>query len=66
VRRRGLATAVTAALLDDSRTRGISTVFLSAGDADVARIYARLGFRPVGTAYIAERAPDQNQPTSAR
>ena len=28
---------------------------LSAGDEDVARVYARLGFRRVGTALIAER-----------
>jgi ribosomal protein S18 acetylase RimI-like enzyme len=53
-RRRGLAFAVTAALVADARSRGIATVFLSAGDADVARIYARLGFRSVGTALIAE------------
>ncbi|MGY0023925.1 GNAT family N-acetyltransferase [Streptomyces sp. cg35] len=48
-RRRGLGLAVTAALV----ASGGSTVFLSAGDDDVARIYARLGFRPVGTAMIA-------------
>lgn len=29
-------------------------VFLSAGDDDVARVYARLGFRRIGTALIAE------------
>jgi predicted GNAT family acetyltransferase len=29
-------------------------VFLSATDAAVARIYARLGFREIGTALIAE------------
>ncbi|MCP3817640.1 GNAT family N-acetyltransferase [Streptomyces sp. A3M-1-3] len=55
-RRRGLALAVTAALVADARARGIGTVFLSAGDEDVARIYARLGFRPVATALIAEPA----------
>ncbi|MEV6653808.1 GNAT family N-acetyltransferase [Streptomyces sp. NPDC051219] len=55
-RRRGLALAVTAALAADARARGITTVFLSAGDEDVARIYARLGFRPVATALIAEPA----------
>jgi len=56
-RRRGLAYAVTAALVADARSRGVETVFLSAGDEDVARIYARLGFRHVGTALIAEPAP---------
>jgi ribosomal protein S18 acetylase RimI-like enzyme len=53
-RRRGLALAVTAALIADARSRGVETVFLSAGDDDVARIYARLGFRRMATALIAE------------
>ncbi|MFD7609583.1 GNAT family N-acetyltransferase [Streptomyces sp. NPDC059828] len=53
-RRRGLGIAVTAALVEDARARGVSTVFLSAGDEDVARIYARVGFRHIGTALIAE------------
>jgi len=55
-RRRGLAHAVTAVLVADARSRGIETIFLSAGDDDVARIYARLGFRSVATALIAEPA----------
>ncbi|WP_406068375.1 GNAT family N-acetyltransferase [Streptomyces sp. NBC_01020] len=55
-RRRGLAAAVTAALVADARSRGAETVFLSAGDDDVARLYARLGFRRVATALIAEPA----------
>jgi ribosomal protein S18 acetylase RimI-like enzyme len=55
-RRRGLAHAVTAALVVDARSRGVETVFLSAGDDDVARIYSRLGFRRVATALIAEPA----------
>jgi ribosomal protein S18 acetylase RimI-like enzyme len=55
-RRRGLGLAVTAALVADARTRGVDTVFLSAGDDDVARIYGRLGFRRVATALIAEPA----------
>ncbi|MFJ2647098.1 GNAT family N-acetyltransferase [Streptomyces sp. NPDC087420] len=49
-RRRGLALAVTAALIHQSRTRGAHTTFLSATDPQVARIYTRLGFRPTGTA----------------
>ncbi|OIJ85264.1 GNAT family N-acetyltransferase [Streptomyces colonosanans] len=53
-RRRGLAHAVTAVLVADARSRGVETIFLSAGDDDVARIYARLGFRSVATALIAE------------
>lgn len=54
-RRQGLALAVTAALVTDALARGARTVFLSAGDEDVARVYARLGFRRVGTALIADR-----------
>ncbi|MFG2617931.1 GNAT family N-acetyltransferase [Streptomyces sp. NPDC048507] len=53
-RRQGLALAVTAALIGLARRRGARTVFLSAGDEDVARIYGRAGFRRVGTALIAE------------
>lgn len=52
-RRRGHGAAVTAALVDHARAAGIRTIFLSAGDADVARIYRRLGFLEVGTAMIA-------------
>ncbi|MER7468490.1 GNAT family N-acetyltransferase [Streptomyces sp. NPDC097981] len=55
-RRRGLALAVTAALVADARSQGAETVFLSAGDDAVAQIYARLGFRRIGTALIAEPA----------
>ncbi|MEV8475799.1 GNAT family N-acetyltransferase [Streptomyces sp. NPDC051173] len=56
-RRRGLALAVTAALVADARQRlGTKTVFLSAGDDDVARVYTRAGFRRIGTALIAEPA----------
>jgi ribosomal protein S18 acetylase RimI-like enzyme len=53
-RRQGLGAAVTAALATDALCRGVQTVFLSASDEDVARIYARLGFRRIGTAMIAE------------
>ncbi|MFJ9644873.1 GNAT family N-acetyltransferase [Streptomyces sp. NPDC004244] len=57
-RRQGLALAVTAALVSDAVARGVRTVFLSAGDGAVARIYARAGFRTVATALIAEPAQD--------
>lgn len=53
-RRQGLALGVTAALVAQALGGGATTVFLSAGDEDVARIYARAGFRRVGTALIAE------------
>lgn len=55
-RRQGLGLAVTAALVADARSRGVETLFLSAGDDDIARIYARLGFRRIATALIAEPA----------
>jgi ribosomal protein S18 acetylase RimI-like enzyme len=55
-RRQGLGAAVTAALAADARARGIETIFLSATDDVVARVYARTGFRPIGIAMIAEPA----------
>ena len=47
-RRRGLGAAVTSTLVADALERGVTTVFLSADDDDVARVYARVGFRQVG------------------
>ncbi|WP_137988772.1 GNAT family N-acetyltransferase [Streptomyces vilmorinianum] len=55
-RRRGLGLAVTAALVADARAQGVETVFLTATDETVARLYGRLGFRTIGTALIAEPA----------
>lgn len=52
---RGLASAVTRALVADAAEHGVRTLFLTAGDERVARIYGRLGFRRVGTGYVAER-----------
>ena len=49
-RRQGLGAAVTALLAGDALDRGVDTVFLSASDDAVARIYARIGFRAIGTA----------------
>jgi ribosomal protein S18 acetylase RimI-like enzyme len=57
-RRKGLGAAVTALLARDALERGVRTVFLSASDDAVARVYARIGFREIGTAMIAEPAPD--------
>jgi ribosomal protein S18 acetylase RimI-like enzyme len=54
VRRQGLGAAITALLVADARTHGARTVFLSAQDDAVARVYERLGFRRVGTACVAE------------
>jgi ribosomal protein S18 acetylase RimI-like enzyme len=55
-RRQGLGAAVTALLAADALERGVQTVFLSASDKSVARIYASIGFREIGTAVIAEPA----------
>ena len=55
-RRQGLGAAVTALLARDALDRGVATVFLSASDDAVARVYARIGFREVGLAMIAEPA----------
>jgi ribosomal protein S18 acetylase RimI-like enzyme len=52
-RRRGLGTAVTAALVDDARAAGLDTIFLSASSDEVARVYERLGFVRVGHAGMA-------------
>ena len=57
-RRRGLGGAVTAALARRALELGAGTVFLSAADERVARVYAKLGFTRVGTACVAE-SPDQ-------
>ena len=56
LRRRGLAAAVTARLAALASERGLSTVFLSAQDDDVARVYERIGFSRIGTAGLAEPA----------
>lgn len=53
-RRRGVGTAVTVALTRDALSRGVTTVFLSAGSAQVARVYEQVGFVRVGTACVAE------------
>lgn len=54
-RRPGLGAAVTVALVEDARDRGVETVFLTASSARVASLYEGLGFLPVGTGYVAER-----------
>jgi ribosomal protein S18 acetylase RimI-like enzyme len=55
-RRRGLGGAVAGALALAALDAGVDTVFLSAQDDVVARVYERVGFRRVGTAGIAEPA----------
>jgi ribosomal protein S18 acetylase RimI-like enzyme len=52
-RRRGLGAVVTGLLVEDARARGAETIFLTAGDDEIARVYGRLGFSRVGTSCIA-------------
>jgi ribosomal protein S18 acetylase RimI-like enzyme len=54
-RRRGLAAAVVRLLIADALRRGVETIFLTADDAAVARLYAGLGFREIATACVAEK-----------
>ncbi|MFF0294805.1 GNAT family N-acetyltransferase [Kitasatospora sp. NPDC004614] len=58
LRRQGLARRVTAQLVEHARATGIRTVFLSASDDAVARIYESVGFRRIATALIAEPAAE--------
>jgi predicted GNAT family acetyltransferase len=55
-RRQGVGAALTAALVADALDRGLGTVFLSAQDDAVARVYERVGFQRVGTACMASAA----------
>lgn len=55
-RKQGVGAALTHALVVDARRRGVQTIFLSAQDDAVARVYERVGFVRVGTACIAEAA----------
>ena len=53
-RRRGLGSAITRALVQAVRDRGVTTVLLSAASDDAASIYRQVGFEDVGTACILE------------
>jgi ribosomal protein S18 acetylase RimI-like enzyme len=54
MRRRGLAAAVTSALVEDAFSRGVELVLLSAQSDAVAAVYERVGFRRIGSAGAAE------------
>lgn len=60
-RRQGLGAAVMAALATHAREHGVHTVFLAYAEAVVARIYARLGFRPAGTTLLIADQPARGQ-----
>ena len=53
-RRRGIGAAVVDLLIEDALRRGAQTIFLTAGDDAIARVYHRLGFRQIATGCIAE------------
>ena len=56
-RRRGIGAALTALLAQTALDLGIEVVMLSAGSPEVARVYERIGFQPVGQ--TAAAAPHQ-------
>ena len=60
-RRRGIAGALTSRLVDDALEQGVQTVFLSAGDDTVGRVYERVGFRRIGCACTAEPVPPSDE-----
>ncbi|NUL02405.1 GNAT family N-acetyltransferase [Streptomyces lunaelactis] len=60
-RRQGLGAAVMAALAIHAREHDVHTVFLAYAEEAVARIYARLGFRPVGTTLLIANQPARGQ-----
>ncbi len=63
-RRRGVGAALTASLVTDARASGVALVFLSAGDAVVARTYGRVGFTQIGSAGAAEPPEPPEPPPS--
>ena len=56
-RRRGVASALTAAAVRAAFERGLGVVFLTTDDPGARRVYERVGFRPAATvrAYAAQR-----------
>jgi GNAT superfamily N-acetyltransferase len=52
LRRQGLGSAVTGALVAEALAGGAGIVFLSAGSEAIGSVYGRLGFRRIGTACI--------------
>ncbi|MFI8878515.1 GNAT family N-acetyltransferase [Streptomyces sp. NPDC055243] len=56
-RRQGLGAAVAGGLATHARDHGVRTVFLAYAQESVARLYARLGFRPAGTTLLIANQP---------
>jgi GNAT superfamily N-acetyltransferase len=53
-RRRGIAALLTSVLVQDALSRGVDSVFLTAGGEAVARVYERVGFRHLAWGCVAE------------
>jgi predicted GNAT family acetyltransferase len=60
-RRRGIASALTAAATETAFARGVRVAFLSAEDEHAGRVYERVGFRPFATALTYSRAESQRK-----
>ncbi|MBM7441323.1 GNAT family N-acetyltransferase [Streptomyces sp. HB132] len=60
-RRQGLGAAVMVALAGHAREHGVQTVFLAYALESVARLYARLNFRPAGTTLLIADQPARGQ-----
>jgi ribosomal protein S18 acetylase RimI-like enzyme len=56
-RRRGIAGALTSALVADALSQGCETIFLSAADDTVQRVYTRIGFERIGVAMDTMETP---------
>ncbi|WP_225235794.1 GNAT family N-acetyltransferase [Klenkia terrae] len=56
-RGRGLGAGLASTLVEHAGET-VQTVFLAAGDDDVARVYERVGFARIGTTLVAERVSD--------
>ena len=56
-RRRGIAGALTARLLQEAFAAGVSVAFITPGHDEEARIYSRAGFLPVGEILHISRSP---------
>jgi predicted GNAT family acetyltransferase len=57
-RNQGVAGAITALLTRDAFARGVELLWLTAEGPQAARIYARVGFRPVGGHMIHISVPE--------
>jgi N-acetylglutamate synthase-like GNAT family acetyltransferase len=57
-RGQGIGTAITTALRDECRARGVRTVFLTAASDEATSIYRAVGFERIATGCILEGLDD--------